>query len=192
MSNQDIFQFMQQLQGLSVTVSSILSDGKDYIIGKSSIDDLSAVPLVDASPGSGDAEQASVARRAFEIPICNVSVSYATGRSSPYWRRFHRCVPGRSPHVCIATSDAPSASSTSSLAISALVGYDDSLDFIPPDAWQLKPGVFSVVDSLMSSFDRDGLNRRILVLRPTPVGLDGLGHHTRKHPSRRAAYDAKR
>jgi O-antigen biosynthesis protein len=148
LSNQDIFQLMQQLQGLSVHFR-ILSDGKDYVIGKSSIDDLSAVPLVDALQAVRTPRR-PFARRAFEIPMAVAGlmilpgvVSLARIRSSSQ----------RLQHLEARLRQLPEVVS----GRRSLVGYDDSLDFTPPDPWQLKPGVFSVVDS-MARPDAEELN----------------------------------
>lgn len=148
LSNQDIFHLMQQLQGLSLHFR-ILSDGKDYVIGKSSIEDLSAVPLVDVHEALGTPRH-PVARRAFEIPVAMAGLALVPcavilALTRPSSQRLKNLLSRlrRLPDVLSGRR--------------SLVGYDDSLDFIPPDPWQLKPGVFSVVDS-MPSPDADELN----------------------------------
>jgi O-antigen biosynthesis protein len=149
LSNQDIFQLMQQLQSLPVQFR-ILSERNDYVIGKSSIDDLSTVPLVDARLAVGRPRSA-VVRRAFEIPVAIVGILVA-----PFVMFVHGVSQTpRSTYLLDRMRLLPDVL----LGRKALVGYDEKLEFLPPEGWRMKPGVFSVVDSLLPPAKSEELNR---------------------------------
>ncbi|MFB3132705.1 MAG: glycosyltransferase, partial [Rhodothermales bacterium] len=64
LSNRTIFQLMQHLRGLPVQ-SRILAEGREHVIGKASIDDLSTPALIEAEVALGR-PRSRAARRAFE------------------------------------------------------------------------------------------------------------------------------
>ena len=64
LSNRTIFQLMQHLRGLPVQ-SRILAAGREHVIGKASIDDLSTPALIEAEAALGR-PRGHAARRAFE------------------------------------------------------------------------------------------------------------------------------
>ncbi len=139
LSNQTLFRLMQQLRGLPVQ-SRILAEGREHIIGKASIDDLSTPSLIEAEETLG-APRSRMARRAFEAPLALLGlllhpfVALAARLAGPasFWSRLA----GRTRQMPAVLAGRR-----------ALVGYHEDDAFRPPPEWDLQPGVFAVTDML--------------------------------------------
>ena len=134
-SNQEIFHQMQLLRDLPAQFR-ILADGPDIIIGKASIDDFSTAPIVDAA-SAVQSPRTRLARRAFELPIALAWLAVY-----PLAVLMDALEPRRRPLRRVSASMFDVL-----LGRKALVGYDESGPFIPPDEWRLKPGVFFVTEA---------------------------------------------
>jgi len=139
LSHRTVFRLMRQLHDLPVQFR-ILSQGRDQIIGKASIDDLAAPPLREVATVVGR-PRPRTARRAFEVPLALVGVilhpaialsARVAGRHS-YAAWMARRTRGM---VGVLRNER------------ALVGYRTDDPYRPPDEWGLQPGVFSIVDAL--------------------------------------------
>jgi hypothetical protein len=139
LSNQAIFRLIQQLKDLPVHFR-ILAEGRDHVIGKASVDDLSMISLLEAEEALVH-RRSPVARRAFEwtlavlgligYPIVAAAATMSGGVSfsallAAKLRRLTEVIRGTS----------------------ALIGFDRDGDFIPPDDWDLRPGVFAVSEAI--------------------------------------------
>ena len=135
LSNTRILALMQQLKGLPVQFK-ILSERRDLIVGKASVEDFSA-PLVDAERAL--APPPSTVRYLLDLafafvgmllyPLIALIARLAPSRRTQRLRTFA----GRCPEVL--KGDA------------VLVGYLPG-DAHPPAAWGLKPGLVSILDAL--------------------------------------------
>lgn len=138
-SNQEMFMLMQKLLDLPIQFR-ILAEEPDRIIGKSTINDFGSPSLVDAS-ATIQSPRSTIARRSFEIPVAVggllfyplISAIAAVARDKTTWinlkrkvRLFWKVLSGER----------------------ALVGYNPELASLPPREWRLKPGVFSVSDTM--------------------------------------------
>lgn len=139
LSNQSIFGLMQHLRDLPVQ-TRILAAGREHVIGKATINDLSTPALIEAEEALGT-PRSRFARRLFEIvvalgglllyPLVGL-LKFVTGDGSR-WRRLAAKM-RRLPAVL-----------TGKLA---LVGYHPEENFRPPPEWDLRPGLFAVTDTL--------------------------------------------
>ncbi len=139
LSNQMIFRLIQRLRDLPVHFR-ILAEGRDHVIGKASVDDLSMVNLLEAEETLIH-PRSPFARRTFEIAVAVVGAlmhpliaaaalvggnnSYV-GRLAERTRKFPAVIVGR----C------------------SLIGYDPHGSYLPPEEWGLKTGVFVVGDAV--------------------------------------------
>ncbi len=147
LSNRTIFRLIQRLRDLPVHFR-ILAEGRDHVIGKASVDDLSMVNLLEAEDTLVH-PRSPLARRAFEMAVSLVGIllhpliaggGYFAGKESSLGRMaaFTRKLPGVL------------------LGHRSLVGYDPDADYIPPEHWSLQEGVFVVEDALeMTDVARD-------------------------------------
>jgi hypothetical protein len=139
LSNQAIFRHIQQVRDLSVHVR-ILAEGRDHVIGKASVDDLSMVSLVEADEALVHTRPPA-ARRLFEVAVALLGflvhpfVAAAARLSGPVSRA-----------ACLAerTRVLPDVLRGSR----SLVGYADDRAYRPPPEWNLQPGVFTVADAV--------------------------------------------
>lgn len=138
-SNQEMFRLMQQLQDLPIQFR-IMAEEPDRIIGKSSINEFVAPPLLDVSQ-TIHTPRSALARRSFEIPVA------ATGLLLY-------------PAIALAAAISSQGSVLRRLKAKtaqlwdvlrgrrALVGYDPMLGYTPPPEWRLSPAVFAVTDTI--------------------------------------------
>lgn len=140
-SNQEMFMLMQRLQDLPIQFR-ILAQEPDRIIGKSTINEFGTPSLVDAS-ATIQTPRSTIARRSFEIPVALgglllypfIPMISAFSRDEEFWSSLK-------PKVAKFWSVL--------LGRRALVGYDPELPSRPPREWRLKPGVFSVSDTMVN------------------------------------------
>lgn len=137
LSNRTIFTLIQQLRDLPVHFR-ILAEGRDHVIGKASVDDLSMTNLVEAEEALVH-RRSRAAQRAFDLGIALLGlIAYpiirlaASGSSSFAARLLDRA--RRLPRVLKGSYN--------------IVGYDPEESYRPPEEWELKPGVFAVSDVL--------------------------------------------
>ncbi len=141
LSNRVIFQLMQQLRRLPVQFQ-ILVEGREHLIGKASIDDLSSPPLVTARDAVGPL-RSRISRRSLDIslavvgfttvPLLHLTAALTTGS----WNRIFRRLLSRAQDL----SDVIAGSKT-------MVGDTTPTGTqLPPD-WNIPAGVFSIVDAL--------------------------------------------
>jgi hypothetical protein len=135
LSNTTILGLMRQLRDLPVQLK-ILTSGRDRIIGKASIEDLS-VPFVEAERAV--APLRSGTRRLLDVPVAAVGVAL-----HPALRVLARAT-GAPRLRALAAATARMAGVLAGRR--ALVGYDPAGPHPPPD-WGLTPGVVSILDSL--------------------------------------------
>jgi len=139
LSNRTIFKLMRQLHDLPVQFR-ILSQGRDQLIGKASIDDLTAPPLREVAEVVGR-PRARLARRAFEVPVALIGllmhplVALAARVSGPHSLPARMVIRTRGMTRVLRSE-------------CALVGYRAADAYRPPEEWGLQPGVFSIVDAL--------------------------------------------
>lgn len=142
LSNRTIFQLMQHLRGLPVQ-SRILAEGREHVIGKASIDDLSTPPLIEAEEALGR-PRSRLARRAFEGSLALFTLALhpfirglaALSDQASFWNRLAQ-----------RTRQAPAVLA----GRRALVGYHPDDTFQPPSEWDLQPGVFAITETLTSA-----------------------------------------
>lgn len=147
LSNRTIFRLIQQLRDLPVHFR-ILAEGRDHVIGKASVDDLSMVSLVEAEDTLVH-PRSPVARRVFEV-----SASLAGLLAHPFIALGARVSSDDSRLARMAgyTRKLPGVLS----GRRSLVGYDPQAGYVPPDEWGLNEGVFVVEDALeMTDVGRD-------------------------------------
>ena len=134
LTNTAILDGMRALRDVPVSLK-ILASGRDRIIGKASVEDVSA-PLLDAERAVAPLRRG---RRQVEVPVALVALALG-----PILRLAARTRPG----VRTARSAAFAARMPAVLrGREALVGYDAAGPH-PPAAWGLAPGVVSVLDTL--------------------------------------------
>lgn len=147
LSNQTIFSLIQQLRDLNVQFR-ILAEGRDHVIGKASVDDLSMANLLKADAALVDTRSYG-AERAFDVALAAVglvlhpfvvAVAAVAGRDS---------FPGR---LAERTRQMPRVLTGER----SIVGYDPTGRYRPPAEWQLRPGVFPVSDVLDLQPGSDG------------------------------------
>lgn len=137
LTNTAILSGMRTLRDLPIDLK-ILAQHRDRIIGKASVEDLSA-PLLRAERAVAPLRSAA-ARRALEMPIALLGMAL-----HPILRPLARRAPAHSRRRRLAhfTARMPSVLA----GRRALVGYDPSRTH-PPEAWGLRPGVVSILDTL--------------------------------------------
>ena len=142
LSNRTIFQLMQHLRGLPVQ-SRILAEGREHVIGKASIDDLSTPALIEAEAALGR-PRSRAARRAFEGAVAVLGLVLhpfirglaALSGEASFW-----------DHLAQRTRQGPAVLA----GRRALVGYHPDETFHPPPEWDLQPGVFAITETLTPS-----------------------------------------
>lgn len=149
LSNRTIFRLIQQLRDLGVHFR-ILAEGRDHVIGKASVDDLSMVNLVEAEETLVH-PRSTFARRGFEIATALFGIIL-----HPLWVFFGRLSGRQSLPSRIAqrTRELPAVLR----GRKSLIGYDPDTGFIPPEEWGLKEGVFVVESALeLTELGRDDI-----------------------------------
>ncbi len=149
--NRTIFSLIQELKHLPVEFK-ILSAGQNHLIGQASIDELHAPPLIDAEEAFGRS-RSTFERRAFEVTLVFLGMiihpvllvlSKITGRNSI-------------PDLLSAKTRRLPEVLRGSLS---LVGYRPEEQTLIPKSWHLKPGIFTITDSLPTTTkSADDLNR---------------------------------
>ena len=134
LTNTAILDGMRALRDVPVHLK-ILASGRDRIIGKASVEDVSA-PLLDAERAVAPLRRG---RRAAEVPIALLVLVL-----SPALRLAARVAPGvRTRRAAAFAGRMPDVLA----GRVALVGVDPSRA-LPPPAWGLAPGIVSVLDTL--------------------------------------------
>ncbi|HMB91223.1 MAG TPA: hypothetical protein VKP65_10275, partial [Rhodothermales bacterium] len=139
LSNQTIFGLMQHLRDLP-TQTRILAAGREHVIGKATINDLSTPALIEAEEALGT-PRSYFACRSFEVMVALgglllypfVGLLALVTNEDSRWRRLAAKM-RRLPAVLAGHL--------------ALVGYHPEEDFRPPPEWNLRPGLFAVTDTL--------------------------------------------
>ena len=137
LSNRSIFRYIQELHDLNVHIR-ILADGRDHVIGRASVDDLSMVNLVE----TGDAfvhVRPSAGRRLLEKGIAAIGLAVHPVLAATARLAGKNSLPAR---LASKTKKFPDIL----LGRRALIGYDETTDYRPPPEWNLRPGAFAVVD----------------------------------------------
>lgn len=138
LSHRAIFRLMQQLRDLPVQFR-ILAQGREHVIGKASIDDLST-PLLEADRAVGTLRTVT-GRRAFELPVALAGL-LAHPFVGAAARRFG---PGSFPaRLARRTRQMPAVLA----GRRALVGIRPEDPFRPPPEWDLPLAVFSIAETL--------------------------------------------
>ncbi|MEL6616377.1 MAG: glycosyl transferase family 2, partial [Bacteroidota bacterium] len=137
LTNTAILSGMRSLRDMPVELK-ILAQHRDRIIGKASVEDLSA-PLLRAEKAVAPL-RSPVARRALEVPVALLGMAL-----HPLLRPLARRARAHSRRRRLAhfTARMPSVLA----GRRALVGYDPARTH-PPEAWGLRPGVVSILDTL--------------------------------------------
>lgn len=144
-----MFSLVQQLRDLPVQFR-ILAEGRDHVIGKSSIDDLSMASLIEAEAALG-LPRSALARRAFELPLALLGLALhplvaALGRAGGPGSFFGRLARHTACLPAVLTGRW------------RLVGYPPETSTPPPAEWDLKPGVFPITGAWPPA-DPDALQR---------------------------------
>lgn len=137
LSNRSIFRYIQNLHDLNVHIR-ILADGRDHVIGRASVDDLSMVNLVE-SEGTFVHAHRTTGRRLFEKGIAAIGLALYPVLATTARLAGKNSLPAR---LASKTKIFPDIL----LGRRALIGYDETAGYRPPPEWNLRPGVFSVVD----------------------------------------------
>ncbi|MXW64701.1 MAG: glycosyltransferase [Bacteroidetes bacterium SB0662_bin_6] len=137
LSNRSIFRYIRELHDLNVHIR-ILADGRDHVIGRASVDDLSMVNLVETEDAFVYAHR-SAGRRLLEKGIAAVGLAIHPLLAATARLAGKNSLPAR---LASKTKKFPDIL----LGRRALVGYDETTDYRPPPEWNLRPGVFAVVD----------------------------------------------
>ncbi len=133
LTNTAILDGMRALRDVPVLLK-ILASGRDRIIGKASVEDVSA-PLLDAERTVAPLRRS---RRAAEVPLALALLAL-----TPALRLAARLGSGRAARAAALAARMPGVLA----ARVALVGVDEG-QALPPPAWGLVPGVVSVLDTL--------------------------------------------
>ncbi|HEX8298516.1 MAG TPA: glycosyltransferase [Rubricoccaceae bacterium] len=134
LSNTAILDGMRALRDVPVHLK-ILASGRDRIIGKASVEDVSA-PLLDAERAVAPLRRG---RRTVEVPVALLLLALG-----PVLRLAARVAPGVRTRRAVALAAQMPAVLAGRIA---LVGVDTARAQ-PPAAWGLAPGVVSVLDTL--------------------------------------------
>lgn len=137
LTNTAILSGMRQLRDLPVELK-ILAQHRDRIIGKASVEDLSA-PLVAAERAVAPL-RSPLSRRLLEVPVALAGLAV-----NPILRPLGRRAPAGSRRRRLAHFAARLPSVLAGRR--ALVGYDPARPH-PPEAWGLRPGIVSILDTL--------------------------------------------
>ena len=145
LSNRTIFRLIQQLRDLPVHFR-ILAEGRDHVIGKASVDDLSMTNLVEAEEALVHT-RSRAGERTFDLVVATagvlahplLAVAAAVAGSESFARRLLERT-RRMPHVFRGSY--------------SIVGFDPRSAYRPPVEWGLRPGVFAVSDVL--NYDKVG------------------------------------
>lgn len=142
LSYRTMFGLVQQLRDLPVQFR-ILAEGREHVIGKSAVDDLSLGTLIAAEEALG-APRSTASRRAFELPLALIGcllhpVVWALARLTRNGSFFDR--------LAERTRQMPAVLA----GRLRLVGYHPNEPFRPPPEWDLLPGVFAITDPLPST-----------------------------------------
>jgi hypothetical protein len=138
LTNRTIFGLMQRLRDQPVQFR-MLAGGRQHIIGKATIDDLSMPALLETPL---KAPRSLAARRAFEIPVALFGLAL-----HPFIRLFSR-------HSAFLAALAERTRQLGAVLRGdrLLIGYRPDDPFCPPEEWNLGPGVFAVTDTLGTPF----------------------------------------
>ncbi len=149
--NRTIFSLIQELKNLPVEFK-ILSAGQEHLIGQARIDDLNAPPLIDAEKAFGR-PRSTFQRRAFEITLVSLGIVL-----HPVLRLLSRITgPNSIPGVLSAKTKLLPKVLQGTLS---LVGYRQEEHSLIPKSWHLKPGIFTITDTLPADTkSADDLNR---------------------------------
>lgn len=139
LTNQTIFRLIQRLRDLPIHFR-ILAEGRDHVIGKASVDDLSMVNLVEAEETLIH-PRSPVARKAFELAVAVpgwvvhplIRILAVLGGADSFAARLAR----RSGQLSKVIAGRRS-----------LIGYDPRGYYVPPAEWGLRDGVFVVTDAV--------------------------------------------
>lgn len=141
LSNRVIFQLMQQLRTLPVQFQ-ILVEGREHLIGKASIDDLSSPPLVTAQDAVGPL-RSRLSRRSLDLSLTVIGLlgypilRMVAALTSGGWNRtFQRLLDRISQMPEVFTGR------------KTMVGDTTRAGTELPGDWNIPPGVFSIVDAL--------------------------------------------
>ncbi len=139
LSNQTIFSLIQELRHLSVGFK-ILSAGQNHLIGHAKIDELNAPALIDAERAFGQ-PRSTFARRAFEITLVFLGIFLR-----PFLFVLSKLTsPASLPAVLLKkTKQLPSVL----IGSRSLIGYRPEENTLIPKSWYLKPGIFTITDTL--------------------------------------------
>jgi GT2 family glycosyltransferase len=137
LSNQLIFRIIQQLRDLPVQFR-MLTEGRSYVIGKASVEDLSLPSLIEVDESIAKVRSKG-ARRIFEFAL-----SVGGLMLHPFIWTFARIT----RHDGLARL----SSFTGKLPMvlsgrRALVGYHDDDGLELPASWELRPGIFAITDA---------------------------------------------
>ena len=151
LANRTIFNLIEALKNLPVEFK-ILSAGQEHLIGQARIDDLNAPPLIDAEKAFGR-PRSTFERRAFEVSLVILGLllhplmfvlSKIAGRHS--WLAA----------LVKKTRQLPSVLNGSK----SLIGYREEEHSLIPKSWHLKPGIFTITDTLpIDTRSADDINR---------------------------------
>lgn len=139
LTNKEIFALMQKLAGTPVH-SYILAEEQDYMIGKSSIENLGSRMLLEAEEVIGSL-RSQTARRVSDIiaalvgSLIHPGVSLMSRISGPHSRWARRYERTRQWTGVLRGKR-------------SLIGFDEREEFTPAPEWQLQPGVFSASEML--------------------------------------------
>ena len=139
LSNRDIFRYIQELHDLNVHLR-ILADGRDHVIGRTSVDDLSMVNLVETEDAFAPARP-SILRRLLEKGIAAAGLVLHPALKAAARLAGRHSLPARLAHKTRIFPDIL-------FGRRALIGYDETAEYRPPPEWRLRPGVFAVVDAV--------------------------------------------
>ena len=139
LSNRDIFRYIQELHGLNVHLR-ILADGRDHVIGRTSVDDLSMVNLVETE-GAFVRARPSPIRTLLEKSMAAIGLVLHPALTAAARLAGPHSLPAR---LARKTKKFPDIL----FGRRALVGYDETAEYRPPPEWRLRPGVFAVVDAV--------------------------------------------
>ncbi len=139
LSHRTLFRLIQQLRDLEVQFK-ILAEGREHVIGKAAIHDLSMPTLIEAEEALGELRSPAT-RRAFELSLSLPALAlhplvWLLGRLGGSGSFFERL--GRRTQQMGAVVQGRRA----------LVGYDERGTYRPPSEWGLKPGVFAISEGL--------------------------------------------
>ena len=140
--NRVAFDVMQQLKDLPVHFK-MLGEDHEHLIGQASVEALTSLSLIDAETALGTS-RSTLARRAFEVPLAIsgiilypilLVIAKLTGPHSGPSVLANKIT--RFPAILAGKK--------------ALVGYSEEEQHLIAPSWRLKPGVFTVTESLPAS-----------------------------------------